>query len=74
MDYSIIKSSVSGRACNLHFEFLKIENVVVPKEWTFSKEEEKFLQQLRIENCESLSIEKRTISQTEFQEWLEQRK
>ena len=74
IDYSIIKSSVSGRACNLPFEFLKIENVVVPKEWTFSKEEEEFLQQLRIENCESLSIEKRTISQTECQEWLEQRK
>ena len=34
------------------FEFLKIENVVVPKEWTFSKEEE-FLHHLQIENCES---------------------
>ena len=28
---SIIKSSVSGSAFNLPFEFLKIENVVVPK-------------------------------------------
>ena len=74
IDNSIIKNSVCGSACNLPFEFLKIENVVVPKEWTFSKEEEEFLQQLRIENCESLSIEKRTISQTEYQEWLEQRK
>ena len=34
-DNSIIKSSVSGSACNLPFEFLKIENVIVPKEWTF---------------------------------------
>ena len=68
IDNSIIKNSVSGSACNLPFEFLKIENVVVPKEWTFSKEEE-FLQQLQIDNCESLSIEKRTISRSECQEW-----
>ena len=45
IDNSIIKSSVYGSACNLPFEFLKIENAVVPKEWTFSKEQE-FLQQL----------------------------
>ena len=32
---------------------LKIENVAVPKKWTFSKEEE-FLRQLQIGNCESL--------------------
>ena len=38
IDNSIIKSSASGSACNLPFEFLKVENVVVPKEWTFSKE------------------------------------
>ena len=38
-------------------EFLKIENVVVPKEWRFSKEEEEFLQQPQIDNCESLRIE-----------------
>ena len=63
IDNSIIKSSIYGSACNLPFEFLKIENVVVPKEWTFSKEEEEFLQQLQIDNCVSLSIEKRTISQ-----------
>ena len=49
-------------------------NVVVPTEWTFSKEEKEFLQQLQIDNCESLSIEKRTISQGECQDWLEQRK
>ena len=63
IDNSIIKSSVSGSVCNLPFEFLKIENVVVPKEWTFS-----------IENCEYLSIEKRIISQGECQEWFEQKK
>ena len=74
IDNSIIKSSVSGGACNLPFEFLKIENAVVPKEWTFSKEEEEFLQRLQIYNCESLSIEKLTISQSECQEWIEQRK
>ena len=51
IDNSIIKSSVSGSACNLPFEFLKIENVVVPEEWTFSNEEEEFLQQLQIDNC-----------------------
>ena len=56
IDNSIIKNSVSGTSCNLPFEILKIENVAVPKEWTFSKEEEEFLQQLHIENCESLSI------------------
>ena len=61
LDNSDIKSSVFGSACNLRFEFLKIENVVVPKEWTFSKEEE-FWQQVQIDNGESLSIEKRTIS------------
>ena len=72
LDNSDIKSSVFGSACNLPFEFLKIENVVVPKEWTFSKEEE-FLQQLQIDNCESLSIEKRTISQSECQKWFEQK-
>ena len=32
IDNSIIKSSVSGSACNLPFEFLKIENIVVPEE------------------------------------------
>ena len=32
IDNSIIKSSVSGSACNLPFEFLKMENVVVPEE------------------------------------------
>ena len=74
IDNSISKSSLSGSACNLPFEFLKIENVVVPTEWTFSKEEKEFLQQLQIDNCESLSIEKRTISQGECQDWLEQRK
>ena len=71
IDNSIIKSSVSRSACNLPFEFLKIENVAVPKEWTFSKEEEEFeefLQQLQIDNCESLSIVKRTISQSECRE------
>ena len=31
IDNSIIKSSVSGSACDLPFEFLKTENVVVPK-------------------------------------------
>ena len=74
IDNSIIKSSVYGSAGNLPFEFLKIENIVVPKEWTFSKEEEEFLQQLQIDNCESLSIEKHTISQSECQEWFEQKK
>ena len=38
IDNSIIKSSVSASACSLPFEFLKIENVPVPKEWTLSKE------------------------------------
>ena len=57
IDNSIIKNSVCGSACNLPFEFLKIENVVVPKEWTFSKEEE-FWQQVQIDNGESLSIER----------------
>ena len=55
----------------VHVIYLLI--VVVPKEWTFSKEEEEFLQQLQIDNCESLSIEKRTISQSECQEWFEQK-
>ena len=32
IDNSIIKSSVSGSACNLSVDFLKIENVVVRKE------------------------------------------
>ena len=32
IDNFYIKSSVSGSACNLPFEFLKIENVVVPEE------------------------------------------
>ena len=36
IDNSISKSSVSGSACNLPFEFLKIKNVLVPKEWAFS--------------------------------------
>ena len=72
IDNSISKSSLSGSACNLPFEFLKIGNVVVPKEWIFSKEEDKFLQQLQINNCEFLSTEKRTISQSEYQEWIEQ--
>ena len=31
------------------------------------------MQQLQIGNCESLSIEKRTISQSECQEWFEQK-
>ena len=53
---------------------LKIENVVVPKEWAFSKEEEEILQQLQIDNCESLTTENFTISQSEFQEWFEQKK
>ena len=74
IDNSIIKSSVSGSACNLPFEFLKLENILVLKEWAFSKEGEEFLQQLQIHNCESLSVKKRTISQSECQEWLEQRK
>ena len=60
IDNSVIKTSVFQNACN--FEFLKIENVVVPKEWTFSNEEEEFLQQLQIDNCESLSIEKRKVN------------
>ena len=72
IDNYIIKSLVSGSACDLPFEFLKIENVF-PKEWAFSKEEEEFLQQLEIDNCEFLSIEKRTISQSECQEWFEQK-
>ena len=46
IDNSVIKSSISGSARNLPFEFLTIENTVVPKEWTFFKEVE-FLQQLR---------------------------
>ena len=50
VDNSIIKSSVSGSGYNLPVGFLKIENVVVRKEWSF-------LQQLQIDNCESLSIE-----------------
>ena len=32
------------------------------------------MQQLQIDNCESLSTEKRNISQSEYQEWFEQRK
>ena len=32
VDNSIIRNSVSGSACNLPFEFSKIENAVVPKE------------------------------------------
>ena len=67
-DNGIIKSSVSGSGCNLTFEFLKIENVVVPKERTFAKEEEEFLQQIQIDNCESSSIEKRNVSQSKCQE------
>ena len=39
-----------------------------------NEEEEDFLQQLQIDNYESLSIEKRTISQSEFQEWFEQKR
>ena len=34
----------------VHVIYLLI--VVVPKEWTFSKAEEEFLQQLQIDNCE----------------------
>ena len=70
----MLVNSVSGSACNLTFELLKIENVVVPKEWAFSKEEEEILQQLQIDNCESLRTENFTISQSEFQEWFEQKK
>ena len=33
-----------------------------------------FAQQLQIDNCEYLSIEKRTISQSECQEWFKQKK
>ena len=74
IDNSNITSSVFGSACNLIFEFLKIENVVAPTEWAFSKEEEEILQQLRIDNCESLRIINLTISQSECQEWFEQKK
>ena len=49
-----------------------MENVAVPKEWTFSKEEEEFLQKLQIENCESLSIAHHFWKW--MQEWLEQKK
>ena len=49
-------------------------NVAVPKKLTFSKEEEEFLQQLQIGNCKSFSTEKRTNSQTECQQWFEQKK
>ena len=38
IDNSIIKSSVSACAYSLPFEFLKIENVAVPKEQTLFKE------------------------------------
>ena len=74
IDNSIINSSVSGSSCNLPFEFLKIQNIVVTKKLTFSKEVEEILQQLQIDNCESLGIENRTISQSECQEQFEQRK
>ena len=38
-----------------------------------SKEEEEFFQQIQVDNCESLSIENCTISQSKCQQWFEQK-
>ena len=68
IDNSIIKTSVSGKACNLTFEFLKIENFVVPRNGYFIKKKRSFCSSFRLA---TLSIEKRTISQSECQEWFD---
>ena len=70
IDNSIIKTSVSGKACNLTFEFLKIENFVVPRNGYFTKKKRSFCSSFRLT---TLSIEKHTISQSECQEWFEQK-